>query len=281
MEQLKQTLDPLIDSLPEGIRDFWFLIVCVVALLVLLPIAWFQRRLITALVTGRRGGGPRLEEPPAEDLATYTPPSRVTMAPTIVPAGAKRLLVEGVSARIRLVVLAPLGTAATVDPSHAEEMLNQALWGLGTLAIQEKARIRIWPPQLSAQGFAATFHRMVHRPGPDGQPSNWVIAAGHTVPRPRPVLVGLALWTDEKTAIGRLVIHPHEWVSILRVDTAPTPATTSSAGEGLRAAPAEASGASAVSAPIAAGAGLDHQNQDGRSQETPPFPGRAGEPLED
>src|SRR5262249_33108368 len=85
----------------------------------------------------------------------------------------------------------------------------------------EKAQIKIWPPQLSAHGFAAVFHRMVHRPEAEGEPSNWILMAGHTPPRPRPSLIGLACWTEEKTTIGRVILQPNEWTNWLRIERAP------------------------------------------------------------
>ena len=228
MEYLKQTIDPLINAIPASFKDWWFLIVCVVALVILLPVAWYQRRLIHVLVTGGRAARPRFREPPAEDLTDYAPSTASAIVLTNQHAAddnvPRRLLLEGVPVGLRLVVVAPLGMNATVDESHIDELLNLAVWGLGSLTRQEKAQIKIWPPQLSAHGFAAVFHRMVHRPEAEGEPSNWILLAGHTPPRPRPNLIGLACWTEEKTTIGRVVVQPNEWTNWLRIERAPASA---------------------------------------------------------
>jgi hypothetical protein len=227
MEYLKQTIDPLINALPESFKELWFLIVCVVALVILLPVAWHQRRLIHVLVTGGRGAAPRFREPPAEDLTAYAPSTGSAIVLTSQRAlednVPRRLLLEGVSVGLRLIVVAPLGMNAALDEDHLDELLNLAVWGLGSLARQEKVQIKIWPPQLSAHGFAAVFHRMVHRPEAEGELSNWILLAGHTPPRPRPSLIGLACWTEEKTTIGRVILQPNEWTNWLRIERAPAP----------------------------------------------------------
>jgi hypothetical protein len=234
MEYLKQTIDPLINAIPASFKDWWFLIVCVVALVVLLPVAWYQRRLIHVLVTGGRAAAPRFREPPAEDLAAYAPSAASAIVLTSQHAAEdnvpRRLLLEGVPVGLRLVVVAPLGMNATIDEEHVDDLLNLAVWGLGSLARQEKAQIKIWPPQLSAHGFAAVFHRMVHRPEAEGEPSNWILLAGHTPPRPRPNLIGLACWTDDKTTIGRVIVQPNEWTNWLRIERAAVPAAVPAPG---------------------------------------------------
>jgi hypothetical protein len=211
MEQLKTTLDPLINSLPTGVQNLWLLVVVGVALVVLSPIIWYQRRLLGELVTGRRELRPRLPEPEEEDLATFPPPPG--------PTGVRRLMVEGVPARLRLVVIAPLGTVASVDDVVVNDLLNQLLWGLGNIAAQDQPVVRIWPPQLSAHGFGATFHRKVRKPEADDEPSRWVLVAGPTPPRPRPVLVGLGLLTDSATTIGRIAMRPSQWVTLLHMQS--------------------------------------------------------------
>jgi hypothetical protein len=211
MEIIKNTLDPLLQSMPDAVADYGVLIFLVAALAVLLPVAWYQRRLLQVLVVGRRGGGMRFPEPPEEDLSQCPMPSEA--------AGNRRIVVQGIPARARLVVLAPLGTAASLEGESMEEILNHLIWGLGTVVGQERPRVVIWPPQLSAHGFSAVFHRLTRKPEADGEPSRWLLIAGPTPPRPRPVLVGLALWTDESTTVGRISMQPTQWVSSIFIQS--------------------------------------------------------------
>src|SRR5262245_26188338 len=116
---------------------------------------------IVALVLLRVGMGllgrkPRPVDPERalrEDLAEYPP---APGAP-----GSRQLLIQEVPVRLRLVVLAPAGKQNFVDPEAVEDMLNQVARGLGAVAMIDKPRVRVWPPQLSQAGFAPAFHRLV------------------------------------------------------------------------------------------------------------------------
>lgn len=142
-----------------------------------------------------------------EDLAEFPPP----------PPGSKRVLVEGMPARLRLVVVAPVGKDNPIDIKDVEAMLDQILYGLGELARQDRPRIRVWPAQLSNQGFSITFNRMMKRPEPPGKLSRWVMVAGQTQPRPRKMMLGLALLADKPNSINHLNPNPEQWSTILKV----------------------------------------------------------------
>ena len=47
-------------------------------------------------------------------------------------------------------------------------MLEEILRGLGEVSIDDKPRVRVWPPQLSTSGFAPTFFRLTKKPDPEG-----------------------------------------------------------------------------------------------------------------
>ena len=42
-------------------------------------------------------------------------------------------------------------------------------------------------------------------------------------PRPRSILLGLAVWTDDATLIGNLIMEPGDWVKALHIETVETP----------------------------------------------------------
>jgi hypothetical protein len=214
MDQLNDYLKSVIDFLPEPLQEYWLVIFGVVALIILLPLAWYRRRLLRALIGLPQR--PVREEPKLdEDLSQFVPPPG--------PGGPRRLFIEGVPARLRLVVVAPLGKAAPLEETAVEEVLNQIRWGLGEVARQDQAVTRIWPLQLSTHGFPAAFFRHLHKAEPDGQPSHWVLLAGPTPPRPRPVLLGLALWTDAATLIGHLTMDASQWLRALHIETVESP----------------------------------------------------------
>jgi hypothetical protein len=170
--------------------------------------------LVIAIVVLRRllAGKPAavdLEKDRREDLAEYPP------APG--QPGAKRLSVEGQPARVRLIVVAPVGKQVAVNEDGVAGFLDQLVRGLGGIVERDKPRIRLWPPQLSNRGFPPTFHRLVRRPEPDGVPSPWVLLAGPARLGKWQVLLGLAVYADEPNTLGRLTLQPHQWAEMLRV----------------------------------------------------------------
>jgi hypothetical protein len=120
---------------------------------------------------------------------------------------------------LRLAILAPAGTQLSLDIESAEDWLDRVLWGLGEIARRDRPRIRIWPAQLSRQGFVAAFARTVTRPEPEGEASPWILLAGQTPQRPQPILLGLALRADEPVHIGRMTLEPGQWASVMRIQS--------------------------------------------------------------
>jgi hypothetical protein len=193
-------------GLPQAGRGQLILLggAALVVILVLVVLLFIVRRLFA-----KSAAGPTQERGvEGEDLGTYPPPP---------PPGAWSVIVEGVPVRIRLVIVAPIGKGNPVDADNAATRLDQVVRGLGPAIQQDKARIRVWPMQLSNQGFGPTLHRQVTRPEPDGKPSRWIVIAGQTPARPKPLLVGLALQADEVNSIGRLTLTPEQWSEVLRV----------------------------------------------------------------
>jgi hypothetical protein len=141
-----------------------------------------------------------------EDLATY-PPAPPTH-------GEYALRVMNLPARIRLLVVAPVGKKPIDDP---EGLLDQVLYGLGAAARQDKPRVRIWPPQLSSEGFAPTFFRVTRKPEPAGKPSGWVLLAGPARAGAQPILLGLALYTETPNQLGLMTMRELQWNEVLRV----------------------------------------------------------------
>jgi hypothetical protein len=146
-----------------------------------------------------------------EDLSEY-PPAQGEPGP-------RRLTVHGRPVRLRLVVVAPVGKRTIAEGGAVEALLDEVLRGLGPIAQQDKPRIRIWPPQLSQQGFAPTFFRKTQCPDRAGKPSHWLMAAGPTRAGGRPVLLGLAMWADDKGPMEQIILTELEWDDALQIKT--------------------------------------------------------------
>jgi hypothetical protein len=200
----------LLDVLPRAGRDFleaggWYLVLAFAAVLVLVAVGLALR--IVGKMFSRKDAAP--EAKLRENLAEYPP------APG--KPGPRRLLVEGIPARVRLVVIAPMGKQATVSAEQAEQLLEHVVRGLGSLCQYDKPRVRVWPPQLSVEGFGNQFHRYTTRPEREGQPSHWVLAAGKARVGSSYILLGLALQTDENNSLPPMTLEPELWNEVLRI----------------------------------------------------------------
>ncbi len=133
--------------------------------------------------------------------------------------GAQRLLLYNQPMRLRLVVLAPLGKRALPTDGAMESLLDRVLRGLGDIARQDRPRIRVWPPQLSQQGFPPKFFRLTQRPEQVGKPSPWVLVAGPVRTGGQQFLLGLALHSDEPTDEGNLSLQVNQWRDAFRIES--------------------------------------------------------------
>jgi hypothetical protein len=167
-------------------------------LLMLLLILWLRR--------GRR---PTLDPQAGliENLADYPPAG----------PGPQRLFLHGQPLRLRLVVLAPMGKRALPADGAVEPLLDLVLRGLGEIVRQDRPRLRVWPAQLSHQGFAPTFFRLTQRPEATDKPSPWVLAAGPVRAGGQQFLLGLALCADTATDVGNLALQANEWNEVFRI----------------------------------------------------------------
>ncbi len=197
----------LLDVLPKDIADWlvgwgWGAILASVGLVILAVAVKMIRGLF------RRPPPAETKSNLSEVLADYPP------APAA--AGELRLQVEKSSARLRLVVLAPVGEQS-VSVNEAEDLLDQLVPQLGDIARQDRPRVKIWPKQLSASGFAQQLHTKIEIPEAAGELSRWVVVAGRAKIDGRALMIGLALQTNKPTPIGHKTVDAHEWTTLIRV----------------------------------------------------------------
>jgi hypothetical protein len=212
VDDLIQFVRPLTERLPQAWQDYlanggWPValgVAGVILLLLLLGIAdliWirlFRRRPAPTFATG-----------PEEDLANLPPP-------LLAPAD-KQFQIYHVPARLRLIVAAPSGADRALDEKQVKRELERLWPGVRDVLTADKPRFRLWPAQLSPQGFAMAFHRHLRRPDPEVKTSPWISVAGKVQFEGQTLMLGLVLWTSEKTTLGQLTLEPHQWRDILRL----------------------------------------------------------------
>jgi hypothetical protein len=157
-------------------------------------------------------GGKKTAEPGSgllEDLSAYpSPPPRKSQ---------RRLTVQGRPSRIRLIVVAPVGKRDLREFGEPEDLLNRVVHGLGDVAREDRPRIRMWPPQLSKEGFAPSFIRNTRRPdGAEGP--HWTFLAGPAKAGEVQILLGMAVWSEETTYAPQQSLEPSQWAVLLRVE---------------------------------------------------------------
>jgi hypothetical protein len=211
MEFLREPPQWLLNALPEGGQEFlksggWWGLLGLAALLLLLLLWGLASRFVGLF---RR----RPEVPAAVDLQ-----EQLASYPALPPStGDRRLLVEGVPVRLRLVVAAPAGIGTKINREAIETLLDHVRPGLGGIAAQDQPCIRIWPAQLSYEGFANTFHSNTVVPEGEKKPTPWVLLAGRAIVGNNQVMLGLGLLALAPTTVGRRTLKAHEWDTVLRV----------------------------------------------------------------
>src|SRR5262245_50440868 len=215
MEFLEKPPDWLVEALPEGgARDFvqgtgWYVILGVIGLIALLVVL----RIVSGLLKRLFRREPEPEMPPTphleEDLSLY---------PELQPStGDRQLRVEGVPARLRLVVMAPAGHEGEIGVDQVEGLLDRIVPGLAEICKNDHPRIKVWPRQLSYDGFTKQFQHNMIKSDPEHEPSRWVLLGGRAKLGDHQVMVGMALQAIKPTTLGRRTIDAHEWPVALRV----------------------------------------------------------------
>ena len=215
MDTLRNYLAPLTDWMPPTVRNWldvevWWLIFLAVGLLLLLLLGLLLRGLWRSLF--RRSTARDWERELREDLDACPLPTR--------PHGDRILYAYHLPVRLRLVIVAMPGKEKDVDATAVEKLLDRVVPGLGEMAARDRPRIRVWPQQLSHHGFIAAFHRCTPKHEPDGEPSRWLLLAGRALLGRQPLLLGLGLWSDEPSTIGRVNLEPQQWLDVLRLRSA-------------------------------------------------------------
>ncbi len=211
MDDLRERLAFLTDWIPDDVRvwappEVWWLAFLTLGLLALLLVLTLLKKILGALFRGKRQVTGEWEPELREDMLTLPLPNTQAAA-----------CVFHVPARLRLVVVAPAGKGMVLDAQTIDRVLERVVPGLGRLAHHDRPRIVLWPAPTSELGFAGSFHRATETGGKRDLPSCWVMLAGRARGGGETVFLGLALYTDEPTTLGRRNVDAGEWLEVLRL----------------------------------------------------------------
>jgi hypothetical protein len=211
MEAIRLALEPATDWIPEELRaslpvEGWWLVELVCLLAVVVAAGYLLRALLRRLFASRRRDID-WDRPLREDLDSCP-------LPNVPPAAC----VYHVPVRLRLVVVAPGGKGVDVPDDAVGALLDRSIPGLGALVVRDQPRVCIWPAQLSGMGFTNLFHRCTPTAERDSEPSCWILLAGRAQWAGENLFVGLGLWSEEATTLGRRNLEPHQWLDVLRLN---------------------------------------------------------------
>jgi hypothetical protein len=172
--------------------------------------------LVIAAIALRRFGWPWKSSPAAEERSPPEPLPLITEGPT---GNGLHIYLHGVRLRPAIVVIAPVGRGSPLP--QAEELpaiLEQVVPGLSRVLTTQSAKIKLWPPQLSVQGFVQAFFTHYRLPGDRGKSTPWCLAAGKIEAGGRPLLLGLALAAAAPNSLSQFVVqHEAEWPRLLEI----------------------------------------------------------------
>ena len=213
MDIFKKAPDWLMNLAPNAAKEYlqgtyWYIVLGVAGLVALL-IVYFLFRTIKGILGGGSGKVKKTDTKLEEHLDEYPKPKRST--------GDRQLLIERVPCRLRLVAIAPAGKANEIDEDEIANMLDRVVSGLSQIFETDKPRVRVWPIQVSYEGFAKHFHRNTIIPEEDGEPTPWVIVAGRCKLGKQQIMLGIAALAAKPTTVGRRTYDSHEWASAVRV----------------------------------------------------------------
>jgi hypothetical protein len=132
--------------------------------------------------------------------------------------GARQVTVNGMPARLRLVVVAPASRKTSAIPTQAHaNLLELILPGLGEIAKFDFPRVETWPDHHARERFRASLEKRVKFPERIGEPSRWLIVAGEASLSQGPVHWGLGLYTNEATAYRIIEVPSGQSASTLGI----------------------------------------------------------------
>jgi hypothetical protein len=153
-----------------------------------------------------------------------SPPSELTIDVRQLPAGGPpgegpTLEFYGMPVRLVVVVLAPAGRNAQLPPENKlASVLDDLSPGLSSVVLSHRPVLRMWPSQLSTQGFIHAFFNNLQLPGDRGKGTPWCSAAGRFDAGDQQLLAGILCAADKPNSLSQVTIaNVGQWMEVVRV----------------------------------------------------------------
>lgn len=222
LDDVKTQLAPLTRHLPEPVQNFldeggWWAVFGVLAVIALI---WL-RSLVRRLIHATRSSRPRKKKKRIIPVGLSLKEDLAEIGPAFSDEPPDRVLVRGLPARLRLVILANGTQGGDVSEAMADRILDWIKPGLAAATAADTPAIRVWPPFYSADGFASACRAHVGIPEPAGAKSHWIILAGSVTMGKSIIHVGLAFHADEENNVRFVHVPSEQWLTVLSVKHAP------------------------------------------------------------
>jgi hypothetical protein len=196
-------------NFPQIDQDLVHNLMAALAALAALLVVWRAGRFLVARLLPRRSGQTELP-PPELDLDQ--------LAPAGPPEAGPQLQCYNVPVRLVVVVLAPVGRGSHLPATdRLPKIIDQIVPGLQAIAAAHGPRIKLWPPQLSTQGFAHALFAELPLPGNRGKGTAWCALAGRFTADGQPFLAGLILRAAAVNNLSQTILDREtQWLEILR-----------------------------------------------------------------
>jgi hypothetical protein len=218
---------PVTKHLPQPVQDFldkdgWWWVLGGGALVVLLWVRSLVRRLTGAGHKPKKKKRKKGKASPVklrEDLNW--------LGEGFSAAGPQQLLVKGLPARLRLVILS-MGNKSGGELSEemADRVLDEMMPGLAEVTSNDSPAVRVWPAYLSSDGFALAVEGNLVFPEPKGMKSHWIVMAGEVRIGRLLIHVGLALHAEKANNLRFVKVKGERWLNSLAVAKVKEPAAT-------------------------------------------------------
>jgi hypothetical protein len=206
---LYRLLQPITNHLPNPAQDFlnsggWLLVIAGAGGLIA-----FRRRIhrnrkqLVQPRAKRRPATPRIELAMIGDSLTYLGPRQAT--------------VQGVPARLRLVVMAPdaAATGAVAVPAPMDQFLNTIHADLSSLSAADFPRADVWSDAEARTEFRKACEGRLEFPANTEQAAHWVVLMGTTTWHGLPTQVALGFYSSGSHAHRFLEVPTDGWAEII------------------------------------------------------------------